>query len=192
MCPWLFRWSVGGGKIFISLRRAFRTSSEVNNIIPNIIMMYDRPIIITLCLTTLLLVEASGNKVKPSDSHHKPIKIGRYLVLWSWLSFFFFSSMYYLVNNNTKYFYFLFFILTVALFHENDDYVNRLAYNVSTKTVNILKSVLPDNKIVQKSEFVVYDTYNVTQVGENKILIQYYTAHFTTHVYVYTRCPLST
>lgn len=57
--------------------------------------------------------------------------------------------------------------VAVALFNENDDFViDQLAYNVSAKTVNIMDTVLPKNKIVPKSEYVVNDMYNVTQVGE--------------------------
>ncbi|XP_025422232.1 glutamate receptor ionotropic, kainate 2-like isoform X3 [Sipha flava] len=52
----------------------------------------------------------------------------------------------------------------VALFHENDDSVNQLAYNVSTRIVNIMDTVLPKNKIVQRSEYVVNDMYNVTRI----------------------------
>lgn len=58
-------------------------------------------------------------------------------------------------------------IITVALFHENDEPINQLAYSVSAKTINILNTVLPDNKIVQKSEYVINDMYNVTRVGKN-------------------------
>lgn len=59
--------------------------------------------------------------------------------------------------------------VAVALFHEDDDPVNQLAYNVSAKTINILDTVLPNNKIVQKTEFVMHDTFNVTRVGKNNI-----------------------
>ncbi|KAE9538065.1 hypothetical protein AGLY_006037 [Aphis glycines] len=52
----------------------------------------------------------------------------------------------------------------VALFNENDDSVNQLAYNVSAKIVNIMDTVLPKNRIVQRSEYVVNDMYNVTRV----------------------------
>ncbi|CAH1738274.1 unnamed protein product [Aphis gossypii] len=52
----------------------------------------------------------------------------------------------------------------VALFDENDDSVNQLAYNVSAKIVNIMDTVLPKNRIVQRSEYVVNDMYNVTRV----------------------------
>lgn len=58
------------------------------------------------------------------------------------------------------------FYIAVALFHENDDSVNQLAYNVSTRIVNIMDTVLPKNKIVQRSEHVVNDMYNVTRIGE--------------------------
>jgi len=54
----------------------------------------------------------------------------------------------------------------VALFNENDDSANQLAYNVSAKIVNIMDTVLPKNKIVSRSEYVVNDMYNVTRVGE--------------------------
>jgi hypothetical protein len=63
------------------------------------------------------------------------------------------------------------FCVAVALFHENDDSVNQLAYNVSTRIVNIMDTVLPKNKIVQRSEYVVNDMYNVTRIGK----ILYYT-----------------
>ena len=59
-----------------------------------------------------------------------------------------------------------FYFLTVALFSENDDSVNQLAYNVSAKIVNILDTVLPKNKIVPRSEYIENDVYNVTRVGE--------------------------
>ncbi|CAI6360403.1 unnamed protein product [Macrosiphum euphorbiae] len=52
----------------------------------------------------------------------------------------------------------------VALFNENDDSANQLAYNVSAKIVNIMDTVLPKNKIVPRSEYVVNDMYNVTRV----------------------------
>lgn len=58
-------------------------------------------------------------------------------------------------------------VVAVALFHENDEPVNQLAYSVSAKTINILNTVLPDNKIVQKSEYVINDMYNVSCVGKN-------------------------
>lgn len=58
--------------------------------------------------------------------------------------------------------------VAVALFHENDDTINQLAYNVSAKTVNIMDAVLPKNKIAQKSEFVMNDLINVTQVGKSR------------------------
>jgi len=64
-------------------------------------------------------------------------------------------------------YYVIFFVLkTVALFNENDESINQLAYNVSAKIVNIMDAVLPDNKILQRSEYVVNDTYNVTRVGK--------------------------
>lgn len=56
--------------------------------------------------------------------------------------------------------------VTVALFNENDDSDNQLAYNVSAKIVNIMDTVLPKNRIVQRSEYVVNDMYNVTRVGK--------------------------
>ncbi|XP_026807266.1 glutamate receptor ionotropic, kainate 3-like isoform X2 [Rhopalosiphum maidis] len=52
----------------------------------------------------------------------------------------------------------------VAFFNENDDSVNQLAYNVSAKIVNIMDTVLPKNRIVQRSEYVINDMYNVTRV----------------------------
>ncbi|KAL4107889.1 hypothetical protein QTP88_018164 [Uroleucon formosanum] len=55
-------------------------------------------------------------------------------------------------------------IKIVSLFNENDDSANQLAYNVSAKIVNIMDTVLPKNKIVPKSEYVVNDMYNVTRV----------------------------
>lgn len=57
-------------------------------------------------------------------------------------------------------------LFTVALFNENDESVNQLAYNVSAKITNIVDKVLPDNKILQRSEYVVNDMYNVTRVGK--------------------------
>ena len=57
--------------------------------------------------------------------------------------------------------------VAVALFNENDDFsIDQLADNVSAKTVNIMDTVLPKNKIVPKSDYVINDMYNVTQVGE--------------------------
>lgn len=61
-----------------------------------------------------------------------------------------------------------FVFVAVALFHENEDPINQLAYNVSAKTVNIMDAVLPKNKIAQKSEFVMNDVINVTKVGKNR------------------------
>lgn len=61
-----------------------------------------------------------------------------------------------------------FVFVVVALFHENEDPINQLAYNVSAKTVNIIDAVLPKNKIAQKSEFVMNDVINVTKVGKNR------------------------
>lgn len=57
--------------------------------------------------------------------------------------------------------------ISVAMFHENDDTVNQLAYNVSAITVNVLDTVLPKNKIAQTSKYVINDTLNVTSVGKS-------------------------
>lgn len=62
----------------------------------------------------------------------------------------------------------LYIYITVALFHEDDDSINRLAYDVSARTVNVLNTILPNNKILQKSEYIVNDMYNVTRVGKQK------------------------
>lgn len=58
-------------------------------------------------------------------------------------------------------------MLAVALFHENGDSINQLAYNVSASTVNIMDTVLPKNKIAPISKHIVDDMINVTRVGKN-------------------------
>lgn len=76
--------------------------------------------------------------------------------------------------------------VAVALFHENDEPVDQLAYSVSAKTINIQNTVLPNNTIVQKSEYVVNDMYNVTRVGKDDRFrterIEWFSIHLCTHV----------
>ncbi|XP_050532516.1 glutamate receptor ionotropic, kainate 2-like isoform X1 [Daktulosphaira vitifoliae] len=54
-------------------------------------------------------------------------------------------------------------VKTVAVFHENEDPTNRLAYIVSAKTINIMDTILPRTNILPTSQHVMYDMYNVTQ-----------------------------
>ncbi|XP_050429052.1 glutamate receptor ionotropic, kainate 2-like isoform X4 [Adelges cooleyi] len=51
----------------------------------------------------------------------------------------------------------------VAVFHEDDDTINRLAYDVSARTINIMDTVLPKTNIVPRSQYVMYDVHNVTK-----------------------------
>lgn len=55
---------------------------------------------------------------------------------------------------------------TVAVFHEDDDTINRLAYDVSARTINIMDTVLPKTNIVPRSQYVMYDVHNVTKTGK--------------------------